>query len=84
MCVCVWARETESVIEPETGTVCVDLCVCVCVCRYFGVLLTVFLLLLSVIQDSAVFPPQPHAEQKTGLCLLLLPVPDSGTNPAGN
>ena len=37
-----------------------------------------------MIQDSAVLPPQPHDERQTGLRLLLLLVPDSGTNTAGD
>lgn len=40
--------------------------------------------LLPVVQDSAVLPPQPHGERKTGLRLLVLLVPDSGTNSAGD
>lgn len=35
-------------------------------------------------QDPAVLPPQPDAQRQTGVRLLLLPVPDPGTDTAGS
>lgn len=53
-------------------------------CRPASTLRDFLSMFLSVIQDPAMLPPEPHAKWKTGFRFLLLPLPDSRTNHTGN